>query len=63
KIDIQVQEYSPLPLRDPVALRELARPRISLPQLVALFFTTLLARLVRADTRKKIRGLLGRSYV
>ncbi|HEX9439532.1 MAG TPA: methyltransferase domain-containing protein [Roseiflexaceae bacterium] len=62
-IDIQVQESSPLPLRDPAALRELARPRISLPQLVALFFSTLLTRLVRADTRKKIRALLGRSYL
>ena len=58
-----MRDSSPLPLRDPEALRELARPRISLPRLVALFFATLLGRLVRADTRKKIRGLFGRSYV
>ena len=33
------------------------------PWLVALFFTTLLARIVRADMRKRIRELFGRSYV
>ncbi len=60
---IEVRDSSPLPLHDPAALRALAAPRLGLPQLVGLFFSTLLARLVRADTRKRIRKLLGRSYV
>src|SRR5919199_3613930 len=50
---VEVRDTSPLPLKDPAALRRLASPRLSLPELVALFFSTLLARLVRADTRKK----------
>ena len=41
---------------------ELVKPRLSLPGLIALFFATLLARAVRADMRKRIRELLGRSY-
>ena len=60
---VDVRDSSPLPLRNPAALRALAQPRLGLPQLVALFFSTLLTRLVRADTRKRIRKLLGRSYV
>jgi hypothetical protein len=63
KLDVQVRDSSPLPLKDPAALRALAEPRLSIPRLAALFCTTLLARLVRADTRKKIRAMLGRSYV
>lgn len=62
-IAIEVRDSSPLPLRDPAALRELVRPRRSLPQLVALFFMTLLARVVRADMRRKLRGVFGRNYV
>jgi len=62
-IAIELRDSSPLPLRDPAALRELVRPRRSLPQLVALFFMTLLARVVRADMRRKLRGWFGRNYV
>jgi hypothetical protein len=62
-LKVEVRDTSPLPLKDPAVLHRLASPRLSLPQLVGLFFSTLLTRLVRADTRKKIRALLGRSYV
>lgn len=62
-LDVEVREQSPLPLHDPSALRKLARPRLSLARLVALFFATLLARLVRADTRRRLRAWIGRSYV
>jgi hypothetical protein len=62
-LKIEVRDTSPLPLKDPAALRQLASPRLGLLELVGLFFSTLLARLVRADTRKRLRALLGRSYV
>jgi hypothetical protein len=62
-LKVEVRDQSPLRLRDPQVLQETAKPRLSLVGLVSLFFTTLLARLVRADTRKKIRRLIGRSYV
>jgi len=62
-VDVEVRDSSPLPLRDPAALRELVRPRLSTPRLMALFVMTLLARFLRADVRRKIRGLLGRNYV
>jgi hypothetical protein len=62
-LKVEVREESPLPLRDPAALRELVRPRVSLAGLVSLFFTSLLARLVRAETRQRIRKLIGKNYV
>ncbi len=62
-LKIEVRDSSPLPLRDPAALRELVKPRLSLIGLINLFFTTLLSRLVRAETRRKIRALLKRSYI
>ncbi len=62
-VEVEVRDASPLPLRDPAALRELVRPRLSLPRLAGLFVLTLLARLVRADMRRKIRGALRRNYV
>lgn len=62
-IAIEVRDSSPLPLRDPDALRELARPRLSLPRMASLFVLTLLARVFRADMRRKIRSALGRNYV
>lgn len=61
-IAIEVRDSSPLPLRDPEALRELTRPRLSLPRMASLFFLTLLARVFRADMRRKIRSALGRNY-
>lgn len=62
-VEVEVRDSSPLPLGDPAALRELVRPRMGLPRLVALFFATLLARLLRAGARRRLRSLLGRSYV
>jgi len=62
-LKVEVREESPLPLRDPAALRELVRPRVSLAGLVSLFFTSLLARLVRAETRQRLRRLIGKNYV
>jgi SAM-dependent methyltransferase len=62
-LKVEVRDASPLPLRDPEALRQLVRPRLSLPQIVGLFVTTMLSRMVRADTRRRIRRLLRRSYV
>jgi SAM-dependent methyltransferase len=63
RLDVEVRDSSPLPLHDPQALSRLVRPRRSLPGLAALFFTTLLSRLVRADVRRKLRALIGRSYI
>jgi SAM-dependent methyltransferase len=63
QVEVEVRDTSPLPLNDPEALRALVRPRTGLLQMVALFAVTLLARLVRADVRRKLRSLFGRSYV
>lgn len=62
-VDVVVRDSSPLLLRDPEALRALVQGRLSLPRLFGLFVVTLLARLVRADVRRSVRRLLGRSYV
>ncbi|HEU5012160.1 MAG TPA: methyltransferase domain-containing protein [Roseiflexaceae bacterium] len=62
-LKVEVRDASPLPLNDPEALRQLVRPRFSLPQIIGLFVTTLLSRVVRADTRRRIRRLFRRSYV
>jgi SAM-dependent methyltransferase len=62
-LKVEVRDTSPLPLRDPAALRELVRPRLSPPRLAALFFASLLARLFRAETRARLRSLFRRSYV
>ena len=62
-VDVEVRDSSPLSLRDPEALRDMVRSRLSFPRLVALFFMTMLARLVRADTRKRLRKLVDRSYI
>jgi hypothetical protein len=60
---IEVRDRSPLPLRDPEALRALVKPRLSLPALAGLFFASLGARLVRGPVRARLRALLRRSYV
>ena len=60
---IEVRDESPLPLHDPAALRELVRPRLSLPRLVGLFFASLAARLLSTGARARLRSLLRRSYV
>lgn len=60
---IEVRDSSPLPLRDPQALRALVRPRLSTLRLVALFFVALGTRLLRGPARARLRGLLRRSYV
>jgi SAM-dependent methyltransferase len=62
-IPLRMAATSPLPLNDPQALQRLVQPRYSLPRLLALFATALLARLVRTDTRRMLRKLMGRSYV
>lgn len=62
-IDIEVRDSSPLPLHDPTIVRELVRPRYSLLRLMLLFLATLVSRLVRGGTRRRLRNLLRRSYV
>ncbi|MCU0494052.1 MAG: class I SAM-dependent methyltransferase [Chloroflexaceae bacterium] len=62
-LKIDVRDESPLPLNDPQALQALVKPRMSPLQLVLLFVSSMLARLVRADTRQRLKKLLGRSYV
>lgn len=62
-LHVEVRDQSPLRLTDPDALREMVRPRMSPLQMVQLFAMAMLARLVRADTRKRLRGLLKRNYV
>jgi SAM-dependent methyltransferase len=63
RLHVEVRDASPLPLRDPAALRRLVQPRLSLVGQVRLFITTLLARSVRAETRRRLRAVFGRSYV
>lgn len=62
-LKVEVRAESPLQLRDPEALRELVRPRLSLIKLIALFAASLAARLFGVAARKRLRRLLGRSYV
>ncbi len=62
-IMLQMSDQSPLPLHDPKALKELVRPEVSPLAMVSMFVTAILSRLVRADTRRKLRKLVGRSYV
>ena len=63
ELQVEVRATSPLPLQDPVALRELVRPRHSTGGLIGLFFFVLAGRLARTDLRRLMRRLLGRSYV
>jgi hypothetical protein len=60
---VEVRDESPLPLRDPAALRALAEPRQGPLGLVGLFLFALGARLLRTDARRLARKFLGRSYV
>ncbi len=62
-LKIEVRDSSPLRLRDPAFLRDLARPRMSLLQLIGLFIVSLVARALGADVRRRIRRLLRRSYL
>lgn len=62
-LKVEVRDTSPLSLNDPAVLRELVRPRLSTFGLMRLFVVTLLSRIVRADTRRRLRKLLGRSYI
>ncbi len=63
ELKVEVRDSSPLPLKDPAALRELARPRRGPLGLIGLFFFALVGRLARTNVRKLGRRLLGRSYV
>jgi hypothetical protein len=62
-LKLALADASPLPLHNPDALRAMVQPRFSAPRLIALFFASLGARLLRADTRRTLRKLLRRSYV
>ncbi|MGQ9548795.1 MAG: class I SAM-dependent methyltransferase [Roseiflexus sp.] len=62
-LTIEVRESSPLRLRDPATLRDMARPRMSLLRLIGLFFMSLIARSLGAGMRRQIRRLLRRSYL
>ncbi|NTV62326.1 MAG: class I SAM-dependent methyltransferase, partial [Oscillochloris sp.] len=62
-LKVQVQAESPLPLRDPEALRKLVAPRTSPLGMIGLFFAALGVRTLRNDVRKTLRRLVGRSYV
>lgn len=62
-IYLEVTDHSPLPLKDPDALRDLVKNRLSLPQLVVLFVISFLSRGLRSSTRRMISRLLGRSYM
>lgn len=61
-IRIRLTDTSPLPLRDPEALRALVQPRFSLPQLILSFAMALIARSLRHNTRLSLRRWLKRSY-
>jgi hypothetical protein len=60
---VEVRDTSPLPLSDPAALRDLARPRRGPLGLIGLFLLALFGRALRTDMRKRLRRLFGRSYV
>jgi hypothetical protein len=62
-LKVEVRADSPLPLRNPEALRELVAARHSPLKLISLFFAALFARALRSDARKLLRRLAGRSYV
>jgi len=62
-IRLKVTDASPLPLHDPEALRTLVQPRFSVPRLLVMFGAALVARIVGAETRQRLRHLIGRSYV
>jgi hypothetical protein len=62
-ISLQITDHSPLPLQNPEALRALVRPRLSPPAMLAHLAASLLARVLRSDSRKRLRRLLGRSYL
>jgi hypothetical protein len=62
-LKIEVRDASPLPLQDPQALRELARPRQGPLALIGLFLFALFGRVFRSGMRRSLRKLFGRSYV
>lgn len=62
-LTIEVREQSPLDLRSPESLRALVHPRLSLVGLIQLFLVTLGARILRRETRDRIRRLFGKNYV
>ncbi len=62
-LKVEVHATSPLPLKDPEALRELTRPRQGLFGLIGLFLFALFGRSFRAGMRRSLRKLFGRSYV
>lgn len=62
-LHVEVREESPLPLRNPAALRALVEARHSPLKLVGLFFAALATRMMRTNVRKMLRKLVGRSYV
>ncbi|HMO56649.1 MAG TPA: methyltransferase domain-containing protein [Roseiflexaceae bacterium] len=63
ELRVEVRTESPLPLRDPQALRALAMPRLGIPDLIKLFVAALAGRLFRSETRARLRTLFRRSYV
>jgi len=62
-LKVDVRNASPLQLRDPVVLRELVRPRLSLIQLIGLFIGSFIARSLGVTARRRLRRLFRRSYV
>lgn len=63
QVKVRVQDESPLKLKDEATAKALAQPRVSPLRMIVLFASALVARLVRTDTRKRLRRLVGRSYV
>jgi SAM-dependent methyltransferase len=61
-IKLRMAEHSPLHLDDPHTLRQMVRPRYSLPGIVGLFVVSLATRMLRRETRNRLLRLLGRSY-
>jgi SAM-dependent methyltransferase len=63
EIDLEVTDHSPLPLRDPAALRALVTPRLSPLRMFAALAASLAARVVSPTLRGRVRRLLGKSYI
>jgi hypothetical protein len=62
-LKVEVRDTSPLPLRDPAALRALTQPRHGPLALIGLFLVALIGRAARLELRRRLRRRLGRSYL
>lgn len=63
RIELEVTDSSPLPLKQPEQLRALVKPRYGMLRLLLMFLGALVSRRIPWKTRNMLRRLVGRSYV